>query len=102
EARAGAARPATAGAVIESIERAVADVAAGLAAAVVTNPLHKAALTAAGFPPPGPTEVLPAPPAPPPGRPVRAVMMLAGPRLRTVPVTVHIPLRAVPAALDVR
>jgi 4-hydroxythreonine-4-phosphate dehydrogenase len=85
--------------VSDAIHRAVDDVRAGLAAAVVTNPIHKSAMTAGGFQYPGHTEFLADLAAQWTGKPTRAVMMLAGPRLRTVPVTVHIPLRDVPAAL---
>lgn len=106
-ALAAAARPGTpdaanAPAVIAAIEQAVADVAAGEAAAVVTNPIAKSVLKSAGFAHPGHTEFLaelarrhwPAAPA-------RAVMMLAAPELRVVPATIHIPLSEVPARLSV-
>jgi 4-hydroxythreonine-4-phosphate dehydrogenase len=86
--------------VADAIRRAVDDVRAGLAAAVVTNPIHKATMTAGGFHHPGHTEFLAELAGLWTGKPVRAVMMLAGPRLRTVPVTGHIPLRAVPQALS--
>ncbi|MDW8314813.1 MAG: 4-hydroxythreonine-4-phosphate dehydrogenase PdxA [Rhodovarius sp.] len=87
--------PATAPAVLASIEEAVALARAGRAAAVVTNPVQKAVLTAAGFPHPGHTEFLHtlAPAAP------RPVMLLACPELRVVPVTVHEPLRQAIARL---
>lgn len=91
-------------AVVASIERAVEDVRAGLAAAVVTNPIHKHALYQAGFTHPGHTEflgVLAASLAPPPdGVAWRPIMMLAGPDLRTVPVTVHVSLARAAAELD--
>ncbi|MCC2113197.1 MAG: 4-hydroxythreonine-4-phosphate dehydrogenase PdxA, partial [Hyphomicrobiales bacterium] len=88
-----------AAAVIEAIETAVDHVRSGLAGAVVTNPIHKAALYSAGFEHPGHTEFLAALAerfAPGPHRPV---MMLAGPTLRVVPVTVHIALAQVPHIL---
>ena len=94
--------PADASAVIEAITRAVADVRAGVAAAVVTNPVHKRTLHAAGFAHPGHTEFLATLSPGPDGLPGHAVMMLAGPELRTVPVTIHIPLRDVAAALSER
>jgi 4-hydroxythreonine-4-phosphate dehydrogenase len=50
--------PASAPAVLESIERAVSLTRQGRAAAVVTNPVHKANLYAAGFAFPGHTEYL--------------------------------------------
>jgi len=95
----GAPDPANAAAVIESVTRAVGDLRAGRAAAMVTNPISKATLYRAGFAHPGHTEFLAALSADWTGRPVRAVMMLAGPQLRVVPVTVHIPLREVAATL---
>ena len=86
--------PRNAPAVIAAIERAVAFAQAGRAGAVVTNPISKAVLYAAGFPHPGHTEFLAALTGA-----ATPVMMLASPRLRTVPVTVHLALRAALAAL---
>lgn len=77
-----------AGAVIAAIETAVTCTLAGKAAAVVTSPIHKKTLYAAGFDFPGHTEFLAAL-----AGAVRPVMMLAGPTLRVVPVTVHVSLR---------
>jgi 4-hydroxythreonine-4-phosphate dehydrogenase len=87
-------------AVIEAIARAVGDVRAGLAAAVVTNPINKKALYDAGFRHPGHTEFLGTLSAAWTGRPGTPVMMLAGPELKAVPVTIHIPVKDVPAALS--
>ncbi len=92
---------ANAAAVISSIEQATAAVVAGSAAAVVTNPIAKSVLHQAGFAHPGHTEFL----AALAGRlrkggPWRPVMMLASDELRVVPLTVHIPLAAVPGALS--
>ena len=70
------------------IEAAVAQVQAGLAAGLVTAPIHKEALHAAGSPYPGHTEMLQALAG---GMPVR--MMLANEELRTVLVTIHCSLR---------
>jgi 4-hydroxythreonine-4-phosphate dehydrogenase len=81
--------PANAAAVIESITQAVRLAEAGAAAAVVTNPVSKSVLMAAGFPHPGHTEFL----AALTGHAGREVMMLASALLRVVPVTVHLPLR---------
>ncbi len=85
DARSGAAAAAC-------IERAVRLVQAGGADAVVTAPIHKEALAAAGVPYPGHTEMLQALAAvngvPPPVR-----MMLANDELRTVLVTIHMSLR---------
>jgi 4-hydroxythreonine-4-phosphate dehydrogenase len=75
--------------VLESIDRAVADAREGRAAAVVTNPINKDALYRAGFNHPGHTEYL----AELAGLTGPAVMMLACPELRVVPVTIHHALR---------
>ncbi|MCW8086121.1 4-hydroxythreonine-4-phosphate dehydrogenase PdxA [Sabulicella glaciei] len=86
--RPGRPDPANAPAVLRSIEEAVALAREGRAGAVVTNPIQKAVLTAAGFPHPGHTEFL----GELAGTGVPPVMMLACPELRVVPVTVHEPL----------
>lgn len=85
----GTPRVENARAVLESIERAARLALAGEAAAVVTNPLQKDILYAAGFKLPGHTEYL----AEIVGGDARSVMMLASPMLRVVPVTVHVSLR---------
>jgi 4-hydroxythreonine-4-phosphate dehydrogenase len=85
DARAGAAAAAC-------IARAVELARAGEIVAIVTAPIHKEALAAAGVNYPGHTEMLQALAAPgvaPP--PVR--MMLANDELRTVLVTIHLSLR---------
>jgi 4-hydroxythreonine-4-phosphate dehydrogenase len=70
----------------------------GVAAGLVTAPVSKGALAAIGWDYPGQTEFL----ADACGRPYRdAVMMLAGPSLRTVPLTVHVALAEVPGLLTV-
>ncbi len=96
----GRADPENAAAVIEAIARAVGDIRSGEAGAMVTNPISKQALYAAGFRHPGHTEFLGTLSAAWTGEPGRPVMMLAGPDLRAVPVTIHLPLRDVPAALN--
>ncbi len=88
EATPGRAEPRNAPAVIGSIERAVTLVQEGQAAAVVTNPIQKQSLYAAGFHHPGHTEFL----AALTGNWSEPVMMLACDQLRVVPVTVHLPL----------
>jgi 4-hydroxythreonine-4-phosphate dehydrogenase len=93
---------ATAQAVIEAIARAVGDVRAGLASAVVTAPIAKKTLYDAGFQHPGHTEFLGTLSAAWAGEAARPVMMLAGPELKAVPVTIHIPLRDVAGALSER
>lgn len=68
----------------------------GEIAAIVTAPLHKEALSAAGFPFPGHTELLQAEAAAHLGRDVAEVpvrMMLANDELRTVLVSIHMSLR---------
>ncbi len=85
----GSPDPANAAAVIASIEAAVRLVQQGHASGVVTNPIAKSVLQAAGFPYPGHTEFL----AALTGSTGREVMMLASPDMRVVPVTVHMSLR---------
>jgi 4-hydroxythreonine-4-phosphate dehydrogenase len=77
------------GAAAACIEAAVRAVQAGEAQAIVTAPIHKAALAAAGVPYPGHTEMLQALAG---GKPVR--MMLANDELRVVLVTIHQSLRS--------
>ena len=96
---AGVPNPANAPAILESIDRAVDDVMAGRASGVVTLPIAKKPLYEAGFQHPGHTEYLAALAAKYTGKQVTAVMMIAGPDLRTVPVTIHIPLKDVMAEL---
>ncbi|HEV7323617.1 MAG TPA: 4-hydroxythreonine-4-phosphate dehydrogenase PdxA [Bosea sp. (in: a-proteobacteria)] len=91
--------PANAAGVIEAIERGVEALEAGRAAALVTNPIAKSVLYAAGFQHPGHTEFL----AELAGRgreaTPRPVMMIWSEELAVVPVTIHIPLEAVPGQL---
>ncbi len=68
----------------------------GTASAVVTAPIAKSELAKIGFEFPGQTEFLAAACGLPEAE---AVMMLAGPRLRTVPLTVHCALAEVPRLL---
>jgi 4-hydroxythreonine-4-phosphate dehydrogenase len=82
DARAGAAAAACIEAAVRSVQR-------GEAAGLVTAPVHKAALAAAGVPYPGHTEMLQALAG---GVPVR--MMLANEELRVVLVTIHQSLRS--------
>ncbi len=85
--------------VIESIERAVSLVQSGSVAAVVTNPIAKHVLYDAGFRHPGHTEFLAALASEGTGETYHPVMMLWSEALAVVPVTVHIALADVPAAL---
>ena len=92
---AGRPDPANAPAVIAAITDAVGLVTAGRAGALVTNPIQKETLYAAGFRHPGHTEFL--------GElagVANPVMMLVSAELRVVPATIHLPLAAALAALD--
>jgi 4-hydroxythreonine-4-phosphate dehydrogenase len=87
-------------AAIASIRRAVADVLAGRAGAVVTNPIAKNVLYRTGFADPGHTEFLARLAEEATGEAVMPVMMLWSPTLAVVPVTIHIPLKDVVAQLS--
>ncbi len=79
--------------VLESIRRAVAFCESGEAAAIVTNPIHKAILKKSGsFDFPGHTEYL----AHLTNSKTPPVMMLAAKELRVVPLTIHMALKDVP------
>ena len=86
-------------AAIASIDRAVADVIGGLAAAVVTNPVAKSVLYKAGFSDPGHTEYLAKLSFEQTGNPAWPVMMLWSPEVAVVPVTIHVPFKEVPERL---
>lgn len=76
---------------------ALADAAStGTIDAMLTGPVPKAVFAHLPAPPPGQTEFLAGRLAAP-----RHAMMLAGPRLRVVPVTTHVPLREVASRLSV-
>ena len=82
---------------LDSLEIAVGLARSGSAAAVVTGPVSKQQLYAIGFAHPGQTEFV----AERCGVASENVaMMLAGPTLRTVPVTTHIPLASVNGRLN--
>ena len=95
----GRLRAENAAATVEAIERGVADIRSGRAAAIVTLPIAKKPLYEAGFAHPGHTEFLAELATRHWGGTHRAVMMIAGPDLRTVPVTIHVALAQVPALL---
>lgn len=83
---------------LRALETATGLARSGAAAGIVTGPIAKSRLAAIGFTQPGQTEFV----AEACGvTPQNAVMMLAGPSLRVVPVTVHVPLRAVPDMLTI-
>jgi 4-hydroxythreonine-4-phosphate dehydrogenase len=81
---------------LDALELAVGLTRSGAACAIVTGPVSKAQLYAVGFVHPGQTEFV----AERCGVAADMVaMMLAGPSLRTVPVTTHIALKDVPQAV---
>jgi 4-hydroxythreonine-4-phosphate dehydrogenase len=86
-------------AAIASIRHAVADVFAGRAAGIVTNPVAKNVLYRSGFAEPGHTEFLARLAQEATGQYLRPVMMLWSSELAVVPVTIHLPLREVVANL---
>jgi 4-hydroxythreonine-4-phosphate dehydrogenase len=77
-------------AAVAAIRRAAADVCAGAAAAIVTNPVAKNVLYRSGFPEPGHTEYLGKLAEELTGAPAQPVMMLWSPELAVVPVTIHL------------
>jgi 4-hydroxythreonine-4-phosphate dehydrogenase len=85
--------------VIAAIQLAVDSVKGGECRALVTAPIHKGALYHAGFSHPGHTEFLAALCAEDGVEPL-PVMMLAHDELRTVPLTIHVPIRQVPGLLN--
>jgi 4-hydroxythreonine-4-phosphate dehydrogenase len=87
-------------AALAAIRRAVADVCAGAAAAVVTNPVAKNVLYRSGFPEPGHTEYLGKLAEEATGVAAHPVMMLWSPELAVVPVTIHLALKDVIARLS--
>ncbi|HYE27210.1 MAG TPA: 4-hydroxythreonine-4-phosphate dehydrogenase PdxA [Allosphingosinicella sp.] len=81
---------------LDALELAVGLTRSGASSALVTGPVSKAQLYAIGFTHPGQTEFV----AERCGIAAEMVaMMLAGPTLRTVPVTTHVRLRDVPDLL---
>ena len=92
----------SAAAAIASIRRAVDDVRAGRAAAVVTNPIAKSVLYRVGFKHPGHTEYLAELAVDGAQQPPRPVMMLWSPVLAVIPVTIHVALREAVAQLTTR
>ena len=85
-------------AALQALERSIDLVRSGAARALVTGPVSKAQLYGIGFNHPGQTEFV----ADRCGvAPEDAVMMLAGPGLRVVPMTVHVPLAQVPSLISV-
>lgn len=84
-------------AALASLERAAALAVTGEAGGLVTGPIAKSRLAEVGFAFPGQTEFV----ADACGAAAEdAVMLLAGPSLRTVPITVHCALAEVPSRLS--
>lgn len=82
--------------VIAALDQACELALSGDISAIVTAPIHKAALYKAGFTAPGHTEYL----ARKCGLPDESsVMMLATDQLRVIPVTIHVPLKDVARTL---
>lgn len=77
-----------------ALEQAARAAAQGLVDALVTAPVDKAALRAAGFGHPGHTTFLAEQ-----SRASQVAMMFVGPRLRVVLATIHVPLSEVPRVL---
>ena len=83
---------------LDSLELAVGLARSGAACGLVTGPVSKAQLYGIGFSHPGQTEFV----AERCGiARENVVMMLAGPTLRTVPITTHVPLRDVSGLISV-
>ncbi len=99
EVQAGQPHTGAAHATIKAIETAVELTVQKRTAAVVTNPIAKSVLYEAGFGFPGHTEFLADLALKHSGLVARPVMMIAGPKLRVVPVTIHIPVKDIPGAL---
>jgi 4-hydroxythreonine-4-phosphate dehydrogenase len=83
---------------IQALEIAVGLARSGASAALVTGPVSKAELYAIGFTHSGQTEFVAERCGVAPGN---VAMMLAGPSLRTVCITTHVPLASVSALLTV-
>lgn len=91
--------PANGPGTIEAIDRATALALDGSIAGIVTAPIEKKALYDVGFRHPGHTEYLAYLCSEATGDPITPVMLLAGPELSCVPVTIHVPLEQVPRLL---
>ncbi|WAJ30429.1 4-hydroxythreonine-4-phosphate dehydrogenase PdxA [Antarcticirhabdus aurantiaca] len=87
--------PVNALATVEAIDRGTRLCLEGEAAALVTAPIHKKALYDAGFRHPGHTEYLADLCAGITGGSYRPVMLLTGPDLSCIPVTIHVPFAQV-------
>jgi 4-hydroxythreonine-4-phosphate dehydrogenase len=90
ECQAGAPTDVTAQAAWEALKIAAQLALAGDVSAIVTAPISKAQMYAIGFKYPGQTEFFAAA-----TNTINYAMMLAGPELRTVPLTIHEPIKSI-------
>ena len=93
-------QPSTEGAhmALKSLELGTGLARSGAAGALITGPVSKSQLYTIGYDHPGQTEYV----AQHCGvSPTNATMMLAGPTLRVVPITVHVPYKDVPGLLTI-
>lgn len=88
--------------VIEAIRTGVDLVVSGKASALVTAPISKQTLYDAGFTHPGHTEFLAELASSHTGNKITPVMMIASDELRTIPVTIHIPVSQIAEMLTTR
>ena len=93
--QAGYSDPSNADAIIKAIRLGVESLHSGRGSAIVTAPIAKSVLQAAGFTHPGHTEFLAELAETSWGLPVHPVMMIWSPVLAVVPLTIHIPLKSV-------
>jgi 4-hydroxythreonine-4-phosphate dehydrogenase len=84
-----------------AIEQAVELAKAGKVSAIVTNPIAKSVLYEAGFEFPGHTEYLAALATKSGGPAPRPIMMIWSEEFAVVPATIHVPLKDVPALLNI-
>jgi len=97
--QAGHPDPANAEAIINTIRLGVESLHQRRGSAIVTAPIAKSVLQSAGFTHPGHTEFLAELAQTCWGKPVHPVMMIWSPLLAVVPLTIHIPLKAVAEAM---
>ncbi|MEN9290122.1 MAG: hypothetical protein RL764_456 [Pseudomonadota bacterium] len=96
DAHAGCPTLETARCALDTLGLAVGLAQSGTASGLVTGPVSKAQLQAIGFTHPGQTEFIAERCGISSGN---VAMMLAGPELRVIPITIHIPLARVPEVL---
>ncbi len=94
--RPGVLQPHTGAITIKAIKNAVNDIKDGVCSALVTAPIHKAALYEAGFNYAGHTEFLASLYTNENGKSPTPIMMLAHKNYRAIPLTIHVPICEVP------